>query len=358
MDPMAPLNDDDRVLLEGAYWWGPATLFRCELETDPAACDVGLVGVPHSSGNGSTERDQHLGPRAVRHVSASQRRMHGAFGFSPWTACRVRDLGDVPLPEANNNERCIKRIATFFDALGAAGTRAVSIGGDHSVTGGILRGLAGETSVLTGGQPVALVHLDAHIDAYESLSHWYGARDSAAHWASYLVREGRVDPKASVQIGMRGNPRTMSWFDPSYELGYEVVPISRYRQLGAQACIELIRARVGDRPTYITFDLDCLDATVAPAAANLEPAYTGWTVDEAFGLLRGLRELNVIGGDVVCLVPTKDAPNGITAMVAAAAMFEILSLAAESAASADDQGVRSSTQPTELGGGPTAYTAH
>jgi guanidinopropionase len=96
--------------------------------------------------------------------------------------------------------------------------------------------------------------------------------------------------------------------------------------------VELIRARVGDRPTYVTFDLDCLDATVAPAAANLEPAFTGWTVDEAFGLLRGLRDLNVIGGDVVCLVPTKDNPNGITAMVAAAAMFEILSLAAESAA--------------------------
>jgi guanidinopropionase len=355
---MAPLNDDDRVLLEGAYWWGPATLFRCELETDPAACDVGLVGVPHSSGNGSTERDQHLGPRAVRHVSASQRRMHAEFGFSPWTACRVRDLGDVPLPEANNNEQCIERIATFFDALGSAGTRAVSIGGDHSITGGILRGLASETSLLTGGEPVALVHLDAHIDAYESLSHWYGARDSAAHWASYLVHEGRVDPRASVQIGLRGNPRTLSWLDPSYELGYEVVPIGRYRQLGPQACIELIRARAGDRPTYITFDLDCLDPTVAPAAANLEPAYTGWTVDEAFGLLRGLRELNVIGGDVVCLVPTKDAPNGITAMVAAAAMFEILSLAAESTASRDAQRthVASGTPPDKLSDAPTRHT--
>jgi Arginase family len=81
-------------------------------------------------------------------------------------------------------------------------------------------------------------------------------------------------------------------------------------------------------------------------------------VDEAFGLLRGLHELNVIGGDVVCLVPTKDAPNGITAMVAAAAMFEILSLAAESAAGDDGQTARvtSSTQPTKLDGGPTAHT--
>jgi guanidinopropionase len=351
---MAALNDDDRLLLEGTYWWGPATLFRCDLETDPTACDLALVGVPHSSGNGSTERDQHLGPRAVRHVSALQRRMHAEFGFSPWEVARIRDLGDVPLPEANNNEQCIERIARFFERIGVAGTRAVSIGGDHSVTGGILRGLAGESSTLTAGEPVALVHLDAHIDAYESLAHWFGARDSAAHWASYLVREGRVDPQASVQIGMRGNPRTASWLDPSYELGYEVVPMSRYRELGPDACVELIRARAGDRPIYVTFDLDCLDATVAPAAANLEPAYTGWTVDEAFGLLRGLRDLNVIGGDVVCLVPTKDSPNGITAMVAAAAMFEILSLAVDSGASrAAKQGQETGVQiPTARGPGP------
>ena len=343
---MAALNDDDRLLLEGTYWWGPATLFRCELESDPAACDLALVGVPHSSGNGSTERDQHLGPRAVRNVSGLQRRMHGEFGFSPWDAGRIRDLGDVPLPEANNNEQCIERIKQFFARVGIAGTRAVSIGGDHSITGGILRGLAAETSALTGGEPVALVHLDAHIDAYESLAHWFGARDSAAHWASYLVHEGRVDAGASVQIGMRGNPRSSTWLDPSYELGYEVVPMSRYREMGSQGCVDLIRSRVGDRPTYITFDLDCLDVTVAPAAANLEPAYTGWTVDEAFGLLRGLRDLNVIGGDVVCLVPTKDNPNGMTAMVAAAAMFEILSLAVDPAANRDTQT------------GPVASAAH
>ncbi len=85
---------------------------------------------------------------------------------------------------------------------------------------------------------------------------------------------------------------------------------------------------------YVTFDLDCLDPSVAPAVSNLEPAYTGWTVDEAFGLLRGLRGLDVVGGDVVCLMPTKDQPNGITAMVAAAAMFELIALAAERVAAA------------------------
>lgn len=323
------LSDSDRTTLEGAYWWGPATLFRCPLESEPEACDIALVGVPHSTGNGSTERDQHLGPRAVRHVSALQRRVHDIFGFSPWETCRIRDLGDVPLPEANDNEACIGRISAFYRRLAGAGTRTVSIGGDHSITGGILRGLANPDSPLTAGRPTSLVHFDAHIDAYESMPHWYGARDSAAHWAAYLAREERVDPRSSVQIGIRGNPRTATWLDPSYELGYEVIPMSRYRELGPARCIEMIRDAVADNPVYVTFDLDCLDPSVAPGVSNLEPAYTGWTVDEAFGLLRGLRGTNLIGGDVVCLMPTKDSPNQITAMVATAAMFELICLTAE-----------------------------
>ena len=111
---MDELDPRDRMMVEGLYWWGVPSLFRCPVDPDPAACDIALVGVPHSSGNGSTERDQHLGPRAVRNVSALQRRYHLDFGLSPWEACRIHDLGDVPLPEANDNERCIERITGFF----------------------------------------------------------------------------------------------------------------------------------------------------------------------------------------------------------------------------------------------------
>ena len=322
------LEPGDRMMVEGLYWWGPATLFRCPVDPDPANCDLALVGVPHASGNASTERDQHLGPRAVRHVSALQRRYHAAFGLSPWEACRIHDLGDVPFPEANDNERCIERITELFSGISAAGTRAVAIGGDHSVTGGIVQGLVGPHSKLANG-PVALLHLDAHIDAYESIPHWLGAKKSAAHWASYLVRQGQVDPARSVQIGIRGNPRTPEWLQPSYDLGYEVIPIQRYRELGAERCVELIEERVGDAPLYITFDLDCLDASVAPAVSNLEPAFTGFSMDEARQLLHAVRGKDVIGGDVVCLMPTKDSPNQITAMVAAAVMFELISLIAE-----------------------------
>jgi guanidinopropionase len=329
MDP-----EPDLTVLETLYWWGVPTLFRCPADPDPSHCEVALAGVPHSSGNGSTERDQHLGPRAVRHVSAHSRRIHKAFGVSPWELARINDVGDVPLVEANDNEACIERITDFFRRIADAGARPVAIGGDHSITGGILQGIAGPGFPLTGQRKAALLHLDAHTDTYHNIEHWLGARKSAAHWGSYLVQQGHVDPAHSVQIGIRGNPRTLDWLQPSRDLGYELIEIETYRELGSERCGEIVRERLDGMPVYITFDLDCLDATVAPAVSNLEAGVCGFTVDEAFALVRAVRGLDVIGGDVVCLMPSKDQPNNITAMVASAAMFEIVTLAAEAAARA------------------------
>lgn len=120
---------DHATMMDGLYWWGVPTLFRCPHNPDPAQCDIGLVGVPHSTGNGTTERDQHLGPRAVRNVSALGRRVHMKFNIDPWRRCRISDLGDVPLPEANNNERCIEHITQFYRTIDAAAVKPVSIGG-------------------------------------------------------------------------------------------------------------------------------------------------------------------------------------------------------------------------------------
>jgi guanidinopropionase len=322
-------SDTDRLMMETLYWWGVPTLFRAPFDPDPRHCDIALIGVPHSSGNGSTERDQHLGPRAVRHVSAHNRRYHKYFDFSPWERCRIHDLGDVPLPEAMDNEKCVERISAFFRAVADAGTAPVSIGGDHGITGAILQAIAGEGSRLTGNRKVALLHLDAHTDAYENIPHWLGARKSAAHWAAYCVRQGHIDATRSVQIGIRGNPRTRDWLMPSYELGYTVITMDEYRELGSGRCCELLRERLGDLPVYITFDLDCLDPVVAPGVSNIEAGAGGWSIDEANALLRSVRGLEVIGGDTVCLMPTKDSPNNITAMVAAHVMFEIVSLIAD-----------------------------
>ncbi|MEM7194692.1 MAG: arginase family protein [Pseudomonadota bacterium] len=317
------------AMLHGLYWWGVPTLFRCPHLPDPAECDIALVGVPHSTGNGTTERDQHLGPRSVRDVSAIGRRAHKVFGVDPWKQCRIHDLGDVAFPEANDNELCIQRITDFYRRIDQAGARPVSIGGDHSITGGILQGISGLDSRLTDGRKASLLHFDAHTDAFHHIDHFLGAKKSAAHWASYLVKDGHVDPHTSIQVGIRGNPRTLDWLEPSFELGYEVVDIEQYREIGTDATIERIRQRLGDTPVYITFDLDCLDPTVAPGVANIEMGVEGFRIDEAMKMLRAVKGLNIIGGDVVCLMPTKDSPNKQTSLAAMAVMFEMVSLIAD-----------------------------
>ena len=316
----------DLSMMENLYWWGIPTLFRCpqdKLET----ADIALVGVPHSTGNGTTERDQHLGPRAVRNVSALQRRAHGDFKIDPWNEVKIIDAGDVPFPRANDNEHCIEQITDFFKAIDNSNTRPVSIGGDHSITGGIIQGLA--NGILTRGEKVCFLHLDAHTDVFTTVDHFLGAKKSAAHWGAYLPDQGMVDPKHSMQIGLRGHPRTLDWLQPSYDYGYNIVTMKEYRQRGAIDVIEQVKTVLRGRPVYITFDLDCLDPSAAPAVSNIEPGVNGFSVDEAIELMHAVRGMNIIGGDVVCLMPTKDTPNQITSMVAAAVMFEMISMIAE-----------------------------
>lgn len=316
----------DESMMNNLYWWGIPTLFRCP-QGGPEDKDIALAGVPHSTGNGTTERDQHLGPRAVRHVSALQRRVHGGFGLDPWNTAAIADIGDVPLPRANDNEDCIAQITNFYKEVDQCGARPVSIGGDHSITGGILQALGRGT--LASGEPISLLHLDAHTDVFTKVDHFLGAKKSAAHWGAYLADQGCVDPKRSMQIGLRGHPRTLDWLQPSYEYGYNVVTMADYRRRGAADVLAEAQEVLAGRPVYITFDLDCLDPTVAPAVANLEPGVKGFDMDEATALLHAARGLNIVGGDVVCLMPTKDHPNNITSMIATAVMFEMISMIAE-----------------------------
>ncbi|EAU52494.1 agmatinase, putative [alpha proteobacterium HTCC2255] len=319
-------DEHDRSMMENLYWWGIPTMFRCKNEVLNNQ-DIALVGVPHSTGNGTTERDQHLGPRALRNVSAVHRRAHADFKIDPWTLAKITDLGDVPFPRANDNEDCIERITDFFTEIDEAGVRPVSIGGDHSITGGIIQALG--CGQLSNGQPISFLHLDAHTDVFTKVDHFLGAKKSAAHWGAYLADQGKIDPSRSMQIGLRGHPRTLDWLQPAYDYGYNIVTMKDFRQRGLTDVISQIIKVLGDRPVYITFDLDCLDPTIAPGVSNIEPGEKGFDIDEAIALLRAARGLNIVGGDVVCMMPTKDSPNNITALTAASIMFEMISMIAE-----------------------------
>ena len=198
------------------------------------------------------------------------------------------------------------------------------IGGDHSISYPLTKAYL--KAKRDAGKRTAIIHFDAHTDCYEKLDHFLGAKKSAAHWASYLVKQGNVDPATSTQIGIRGNPRTLDWLQASYDIGYQVITMEEYKELGHEKSSKMILDRLGDNPIYITFDLDCLDATVAPGVANIESAFKGFNIDEVRKLIQSLKGKNIIGGDVACLMPTKDNPNQITSMVASSIMFEIISL--------------------------------
>jgi len=331
-DEKAALEEASKLQLSLTNWWGIASFFRCPLESDPERADIAIVGVPHSTGNGTTERDQHLGPRAVRNVSPEYQRYHCEFGFAPWERCRIADFGDVPLPRAMVNDDTMRDIEAWYRALDAARTRPVSVGGDHSITLPILRAIAGPDSRLSG-EPVALVHFDAHHDTYGvdaiGTTHYLGNEEWAGAWGKIMAEEGLVDPQRVTQIGMRGHLMGPNDGIESTRLGYRVIEKREFDQLGVDAVISELRDRIGGAPTYITFDLDVLDTAVAPGVANLEPGYPGMTMIEAMRVLQGLRGLNIVGADVVCLMPTKDNPNHITAINASVILFEQICLIAD-----------------------------
>ena len=150
------------------------------------------------------------------------------------------------------------------------------------------------------------------------------------------MHERHVDATRSIQVGIRGNSHRADPGRTSRELsGYRIVTKDEFDdELGIDGTVALMRERVGDLPVYVSFDLDSLDTTIAPAVSNPEPGEEGLTMKEAIRLLQGLRGLNVIGADVVELMPSIDSPNSMTAQNASRIGFELISLIADRLASA------------------------
>ena len=192
-------------------------------------------------------------------------------------------------------------------------------GGDHSITLPIFRAIA-------AGQPIGMVHIDAHTDTWDE---FLGSKFTHGAPFRRAVEEGLLDPKRTVQIGIRGAQNTEEGWSFSLETGMRVVFMEEFTEMGVAAVIAEARRVVGDGPTYISFDIDGLDPVYAPGTGT--PEVGGLTTIEAQTLLRGLRGLDLVGGDVVEVAPPFD-PSGNTALVGATMMYEILCVLAEAVA--------------------------
>src|SRR5271170_8035677 len=276
---------------------------------DFGGLDFALVGVPMDLGV-TNRAGARFGPRAVRDIERIGPYNH-ALGVVPRAECQAADIGDVPMRSRFSLDSCIEDIEAFYRRIQAAGVRPLSVGGDHSITYPILKALGHE-------RPVGLVHIDAHCDTMGEID---GSKFHHGGPFRQAVLAGVLDPERTIQIGIRG-PAEIFW-GFSYESGMTVLHIEDVDRIGIGAVVEKAREVVGDGPTYISFDVDGLDPAYTPGTGT--PEAGGLTPRETQAILRGLKGLDIIGGDVVEVAPQYDATTN-TAMVGAQMLFEIFSL--------------------------------
>ncbi len=294
---------------------GLPTFMRAPYAEDLSAVDIGMIGVPFDGGVTNRTGTRH-GPRELRNQSSLMRRFNQATKVSPYELCRIADLGDAWVERPFALESALAEIEAFYRPIQAAGIVPLSAGGDHSISLPILRALAAE-------RPVGMVHIDAHCDTG---SNYLGSNFHHGAPFARALEEGLLDPKRTIQIGIRGGINDLDIWRLSHESGMRVLYMHEVYQLGIERVIAEARQVVGDEPTYLSFDIDSLDPAYAPGTGT--PEVGGFTTLEVQLLLRGLRGVDFVGGDVVEVSPPFD-PSGLTALTGATMMFEILCLLAE-----------------------------
>jgi guanidinopropionase len=293
-----------------------ATFMRAPLARTLEGVDIGLIGVPTDLGVTNRPGARH-GPREIRNASSLMRAFNLGLGINPYDLCRISDLGDVRFTNRYDLEIQVAEIEAFYRRVHQAGVRPVSAGGDHSITYPIFRGIASPAT------PLGMVHIDAHTDTW---GEFFGSKFTHGAPFRLAVENGVLDPTRTIQIGIRGGQNSLESVEFSKSHGMRVMFIDEFADLGVERVIAEARRVVGDGPTYISFDVDGLDPVYAPGTGT--PEVGGITTLEAQRLLRGLRGLNLVGGDVVEVAPPYD-PTGNTALVGASIMFEIVCLVAD-----------------------------
>ena len=301
-----------------------SSLIRAPFEYDLSKVDVAMVGVPfdlaltHRSGT-------RFGPKELRVQSGNQLRgINQITNVSPHTTpLRVRDVGDVPIDKPFDIVGAHKCIEDFYTQLNIKGIIPISAGGDHSVTLPILRALG-------KNGPVGMVHIDAHADTGGPFQ---GFKFSHGSPFKIAVEDGVLDPKRTIQIGIRGTVSQADYWQFSYDSGMRVMMIEEFYKMvhspgGIPSVVdEIFRVCGRDQPTYLSFDIDAIDPTFAPGTGT--PEIGGILPIEAQMLVRELTELNLIGGDLVEVSPPYD-PSGNTGLLGAQLLFEISCVIVES----------------------------
>ena len=292
---------------------GVKTFARCPLVDDPDGVDVAVLGIPFDTAT-TNRPGARFGPEAVRAASIALRPYNPVQDAQVFGALSVADLGDVPVTPGNA-ERTVGQIASALEPIVRAGARTLCLGGDHLVVLGELRAHAAVHG------PLGLVLLDAHADVWDE---YCGERYYHGSPFRRALEEGLLDPARSLLAGMRGPVYGPADAAMPSDLGFEAIACEELVALTPEAYGARVRARVGEGPLFLSFDVDVLDPAFAPGTGT--PEAGGLSTREALGYVRALRGLRFSGCDVVEVSPPYDGPGQATAVAAANVAFELLTL--------------------------------
>lgn len=274
--------------------------------------DLAVVGIPFDSGT-SFRPGARFGPAHIREHSRQLHPYHQFHDTYPFRDQQVVDAGDIGVGPYDI-ERAVETIHAKAARLTAQGTKIVALGGDHTVALPLLRAAASMHG------PLAVVHFDAHLDTWDVLhgaSIWHGSPFRRA------AEEGLLDLAHCQHVGIRGGIYDPSELDDDREVGFEIIRSEAFQDRTTDSIAQQIRDRVGAGPVYVSIDIDVLDPSQAPGTGT--PEVAGITTRELFAVLRRLRGLDIVGGDVVEVAPAYDHA-GVTGLAAAHTAWELLTL--------------------------------
>lgn len=289
---------------------GPATMMRLPTQETAEGLDACFIGIPMDIGT-SNRSGTRLGPRQIRDESRMIRPYNMATRAAPFETLQVADIGDVPI-NTFDLKKSVEIIAHTYRQVLRHDVVPLTLGGDHTLTWPILRAMAEKHG------PVALIHVDAHSDTNELM---FG--EEVAHGCPFrrAHEEGLLQNDKVFQIGLRGSGYSREDFDWGRDKGWTIVPAEDCWYKSLAPLMQDIRAKIGDVPVYLSFDIDSLDPAFAPGTGTVEVG--GLTTIQGLEIIRGCMGLNLVGGDLVEVSPPYDT-SGNTAVIAANFLFEML----------------------------------
>ena len=290
------------------------TFMRMARNQNAKGLDFAIAGAPFDTAS-SFRSGSRFGPSAIRNISCMMKPNNVIQQVNIMDSLTGGDLGDFPIVPGYIHPSYAAIEAGVAGIL-SDGALPIVLGGDHSITLAELRAVAKKYG------PVGLIHFDSHSDLCDEV---FGEKYNHGTPFRRALEEGLIEPSRCIQVGMRGSLYDPNEHKMAADLGMKLIPAHKIREMGLDALIDAIKERVGDKPTFLTFDIDFVDPAYAPGTGT--PEVGGFTSLEALTLMRALTTVNFAGFDIVEVLPAYDHGE-ITAYLAANIVFEFLSILA------------------------------